>query len=257
MIDIHCHILPGVDDGAKSWETAVQMCRMAWDDGIRHIVATPHANNRFRYERATFTRILKRLSHQIGGRPELSLGCDFHFSYDNYLALMNQPSEFTIGHTQYVLIEFDDYSLPASLSNNLQQLRLKGLVPIITHPERNLLLKNDLSRVLEWCQIGCLVQVTADSLLGKWGTAAKAGVEWLLKRNAVHVIASDAHDTESRTPILSQAREQAAIWAGRDLAQALVDANPLNIVRGQLISGSPVSEPLPSPRHTRAQGSFV
>ena len=238
MVDIHCHLLPGIDDGAQSWEIAVEMCRLAREDGIEHIVATPHANTRFRYERAALSKILQRLSDDIGGQPELSLGCDFHFSYDNYLDLLHHPSEFTIGSTQYVLIELDDYSLSASLFDNLQQLLLRGLVPIITHPERHLLLRNDFTKLLKWSEMGCLVQVTADSILGKWGASAKAAAEWLIKHNAIHVIASDAHGSDSRLPILSKARDQVAILAGEDLAQALVRDNPLSIVKGQVISYS-------------------
>jgi protein-tyrosine phosphatase len=238
MVDIHCHILPGIDDGAQSWEIAVQMCRLAREDGIEHIVATPHANSQFRYERAAFSKILHQLSDRIGGRPELSLGCDFHFGYENYLDLLHRPSEFTIGNTQYVLIELDDYSLAASLFDNLQQLLLRGLVPIITHPERHLLLRNDLRRLLKWSEMGCLIQVTADSILGKWGRSAKAATEWLIKHNAIHVIASDAHGIDSRLPILSKARDQVAILAGQGAAQALVRDNPLSIVKGKAISHS-------------------
>jgi protein-tyrosine phosphatase len=236
MVDIHCHVLPGIDDGAKSWEIAVEMCRLAREDGIEHIVATPHANSRFRYERAAFIKVLQQLSDRIGGRPELSLGCDFHFSYDNYLDLLHHPSEFTIGNTQYVLVELDDYSLSASLSDSLRQLLLRGLIPIITHPERHLLLRKDLTRLLKWSEMGCLVQVTADSIVGKWGTSAKAAVELLIKHNAVHVIATDAHGIDSRLPILSKARNEVATLAGEALAQALVRDNPLSIINGQAIS---------------------
>jgi len=134
MVDIHCHILPAVDDGAQSQEIAIEMCRMAWQDGIEHIVATPHANGRFAYDRSSFSNRLNELMEQVNGCPRLTLGCDFHLSYDNFLALLRTPSEFTIGNTHYVLIELDNYSIPASLSSNLSRLISQGLAPIITHP---------------------------------------------------------------------------------------------------------------------------
>jgi len=235
MVDIHCHLLPHIDDGPESWETAAEMCRIAREDGIEHIVATPHANSRFRYERATFASLLQQLIDRIGNMPQLSLGCDFHFSYQNYLAVLRRPTDFTIGNTQYLLVELDDYALSASLSENLRQLILKGLVPIVTHPERNSFLRSDLSLVLKWIQMGCLVQVTADSLTGRWGAAAKTAVEWLLKRNGVHVIATDAHGIESRPPILSRAREEVAALVGEDVARALVHENPFAVIKGETI----------------------
>jgi len=240
MVDIHCHILPGVDDGPRSWKVAIQMGKMASEDGIEHIVASPHANRRFPYDRAALATLIEELRRQMGGRPELSLGCDFHLSYENYLALLDNPSRFTIGNTPYLLVELDDYSLPASLSDNLEELILKGLVPIITHPERNPLLREDLSRVLKWVELGCLVQVTADSLTGRWGPLARSAVEWLIKHKAIHVIATDAHGVSSRPPILSKAWRELVALSDEFLARALAIENPLAIVRGEKLPHCPV-----------------
>ena len=232
MVDIHCHILPGIDDGAASWEIAVAMCRMATDDGIEHIVATPHANGRFAYDRAKFALLLTELESRVSGRPSLSLGCDFHLSYENFLAVIESPSRFTIADTKYLLLELDDYSIPASVSGNLQKLFSRGLVPIITHPERNPILQGDPQRVLEWVQQGCLVQLTANSFTERWGGRAKATAEYLLNRGAVHVVASDAHGIRSRPPLLSQARVAIEALAGRSRAEALLSENPRAIMRG-------------------------
>src|SRR5512146_1070161 len=101
MIDIHSHILPEVDDGARSWEMAVHMCHMAAQDGIEHMVATPHANDDYLYDREMYGEILQDLRGRIGGRPELSLGCDFHLSFDNVQMLRQKPENFTIDSTRY------------------------------------------------------------------------------------------------------------------------------------------------------------
>src|SRR5262245_48404442 len=172
MVDIHCHILPGVDDGAKSWDIAIQMCKMAVNDGIEHIVATPHANSEFLYDRAALSSLLDQLSRHVAGNPKLSLGCDFHFSYENLVEALRNPSQFTIAGRQYLLIELSDFSVPPSVAQNLQRLMARGLIPIITHPERNPILQRNPKRVREWVEQGSLVQVTANSLTGRWGTRA-------------------------------------------------------------------------------------
>ena len=107
MIDIHCHILPQVDDGSKSWDMSLEMCRMATDDGIEHIVATPHANERFQYNRQHLASNLEYLRVLAGRTPQLTLGCDFHLSYDNLREVLVSPERFTIegrsraGHETY------------------------------------------------------------------------------------------------------------------------------------------------------------
>ena len=240
MIDIHCHILPAVDDGAASWEVAVEMCRMAWQDGITHIVATPHANCRFRYDRAAFAKLAEELTRRVDGKPAISLGCDFHFSYENLILVLENPGQFTIGSTRYLLVELDTYSVPLSISANFSNLLARGIVPIITHPERNPVLQGEPQRLLGWKKQGCLVQLTADSLSGRWGARAKATCEWLLKSNAVHLMATDAHDERRRVPCLSKARQQVARLLGDSIARALVNDNPLAIINDEsLDSGLP------------------
>src|SRR6516164_6934957 len=96
MIDIHCHILPGIDDGSPSWEITAEMCRMAAEDGVRHIVATPHANERFFYDRSRYEGMLQKLRN-VGCGIKFSLGCDFHFSFDNIEDAVLHPRRYTIG----------------------------------------------------------------------------------------------------------------------------------------------------------------
>ncbi len=232
MIDIHSHILPELDDGAKSWEIAQEMCRMAAADGIEHMVATPHANERYAYDREHNSSVLNQLRSLIGKAPRLSLGCDFHLSYENLQDALVRPERYTIEDSHYLLVELSNYSIPASVEQSFSQLGDKGITPVITHPERNPILQQGPQRVLKWVEMGCAVQITASALTGSWGERAWRTAEWLLRRDAAHVLASDAHDTKHRVPKLSAARKEAAILCGPDVAEALVDDNPRAIICG-------------------------
>lgn len=232
MIDIHCHILPEVDDGSKSWEMSVEMCRMAVADGIEQMVATPHANERYRYDRDYLAAVLRRLQEQIGDKPRLALGCDFHLSYENLQDLMVRPEYYTIEGRKYLLVELSNFGIPAQMDECFTNLSAHGITPVITHPERNPILQRDPRRVLQWIALGCAVQITASSLTGFWGERAWRTAQWLLKRNAVHVLATDAHDPVRRVPVLSAARDEVAEVYGRDVAMALVNDNPAAIVQG-------------------------
>ena len=123
VIDIHCHLLPEVDDGPKSWDIAVEMCRMAATDGITHAVATPHANDRYAYDRAYLSGLLGQLRDQLrekldpAPQLQLTLGCDFHLSFENLERVLEQPHTYTIGETHYLLIELSNFSIPTQLEN--------------------------------------------------------------------------------------------------------------------------------------------
>lgn len=236
MVDIHTHVLPGVDDGAKSLEMAVAMCTMAAADGVTHIVATPHSNDVFRYDRKAHEDSLESLRKELNGTVKLSLGCDFHMSYDNIVALRKNPAEFCIGTTNYLLVEFSDFGISRQVLTSLEEFLDFGVVPIITHPERNRVLQSKPELVVDMAAIGCVVQVTASSFTGFWGSAPKKISEWLLKKGAVHVLASDGHDPERRKPILSEGRDAVSVLAGEAVANLLVSENPQAIVDGRSLT---------------------
>lgn len=233
MIDIHSHILAGVDDGAKSWEIATEMCRMAAADGIEHMVATPHANHRYKYDRTALSKQLDHLRSLIGDKPKLSLGCDFHLSYENLQDALARPDWYIIEGSKYMLVELSNYSIPSQIGDYFSRLGDHGITPVITHPERNPILQQDAGRVLAWVEQGCVVQVTASALTGGWGEMAWRTAAWLMQHDAVHVLASDAHDTKNRVPVLSGGRKEAAEICGAEIAKALVDDNPRAIISGQ------------------------
>jgi protein-tyrosine phosphatase len=233
MIDIHCHILPEVDDGPKSWEVSEEMCRMAAADGIEHIVATPHANDRFHYEREYLKKLRDLLQQRIGPAPRIGLGCDFHLSYENLQDAMVNPQRYAIEGTQYLLVELSNYGIPVQIDDSFSRLLQLGITPVITHPERNPILQKTPLRILQWVELGCAIQVTGSAFTGRWGDGAARTAEWLLRREAIHVLASDGHDAKSRPPVLAAARAAVAAKCGEERAQALVDDNPRAIVSGQ------------------------
>lgn len=233
MVDIHCHILPAVDDGSESWEESIDMCRMAAEDGITHVVATPHANDEYQFDRPRYQAILDELQGRIGGMPQLILGCDFHLSYENVQDALANPGRYNIGNTRYMLIELSEFSVTPQVDHMIYSLVSGGSVPILTHPERNQLLQRAPERVAEWVRMGTVVQVTASSFLGKWGKPALKTARLLMERELVHVVASDAHGTTSRRPNLSQAREFLTKNYGDEIAMALVEDNPRAIVENQ------------------------
>jgi protein-tyrosine phosphatase len=230
VIDIHCHILPEVDDGPKSWEVSETMCRMAAQDGIEHIVATPHSNDRYFYDREYLSTVLETLVERIGPMPKLSLGCDFHLSYDNMQNALRHPDRYCIGATRYLLVEFSNFSISAQVDDWFTQIHDRGITPIITHPERNPILQQNPQRVLKWIELGCAVQVTASTFTGFWTVRARQIADFLMKENAVHFLATDAHETQRRVPILSNARKVVAKEFGEERATLLVESNPAAVV---------------------------
>ncbi len=237
MIDIHCHILPAIDDGASSWEIAEQMCQAASADGITHVVATPHANSQFAYDRRAFLLRLEELRQHCPGELKLGLGCDFHLSFENLELLFANPGEFLIEGTRYLLIEFNDFSFPPRFDHLLFRMHAElQIVPVLTHPERYPMLQRHPENVAPWVEAGCLVQVTANSLTGHWGRKAKEVALWLLQKQLVHIIATDAHDLVHRPPVLSAARDFVADKFGKDVALALVESNPRTVVENGPVS---------------------
>jgi protein-tyrosine phosphatase len=233
VIDIHSHILPEVDDGPKSWEVAVEMCRMAAADGVTHMVATPHSNDRYHFDHDYLSGCVGQLQDRVGASPMLSLGCDFHLSYDNLQSVLAEPHRYTIAGGNYLLVELSDYGIPTQIADCFLKLGDRGVTAVITHPERNAILRQTPLRVIEFVELGCTVQITANALTGFWGQRVGRLATWLLEHEAVHVIASDAHDAKHRTPILSAARDLAAQICGKDVANALVEGNPRAMLTGQ------------------------
>ncbi|HUJ31644.1 MAG TPA: CpsB/CapC family capsule biosynthesis tyrosine phosphatase, partial [Candidatus Acidoferrum sp.] len=130
MIDIHCHILPGLDDGADSLETACAMAEMAVADGITHVIGTPHASPAHVFNPELIRQRRDELQARFEGRLTLATGCDFHLSFENLQEIRHDAERFTLNQKNYLLVEFADYSIPPSLDQALHELQLAGLRPI-------------------------------------------------------------------------------------------------------------------------------
>ena len=236
MIDIHHHLLWDLDDGAPTVETSVAMARMAADDGITHIVCTPHANGQYDYVPEVIDAKITELQHLLDKEQialKLGRGCDFHMSYDNIEQSQKEPTRFSINGLGYLLVEIPDYGIPAGLTEVFYQMQITGLTPILTHPERNRTLQGDQSRLLDWLRGGVLVQVTAGSVVGRMGKRAEKMAHELLENRWVNFLATDAHNTTSRPPLMREAFEAVAKKYGPDYAHLLCVSNPLAAFTGK------------------------
>ncbi len=242
MIDIHHHLLPGLDDGSPDIETSVAMARIAAGDGITHVVCTPHANSRYEYQPAVVDAKIAALQRRIDQERiplRLGRGCDFHLTYENIQMAIGEPSRFSINGLGYLLIEVPDYGLPQGLTDTFYQLQIAGLTPILTHPERNPTLQGDPDRMMQWMRGGLLIQVTAGSVLGHMGRPAQKMAQRLLERRWVHFLATDAHNTTSRPPRMREAYELIAARYAPDYAHLLCVSNPLHAFQGKALAGQP------------------
>lgn len=251
MIDIHTHILPGLDDGAESLEEALAMARMAAADGIETLFATPHVIpgsygsssegilkaagelQTFLEENDISIRILPGAEYYIG--PELPEMC----AGGKALFLNNKK--------KYLLVEFPALQVPPYTEQVFYDLRLQGIIPVIAHPERNrefagkpVLLYNLISK-------GALVQITSGSLTGLFGKSVSQTAREFVSRGWAHFIASDAHSSRGRAPVLGSAFKAASSIIGEEAAKSLVYENPLRVVDGEDVLTGTIREP-ESPR---------
>ncbi|MGH9717296.1 MAG: tyrosine-protein phosphatase [Candidatus Acidiferrales bacterium] len=233
MIDIHCHILPNLDDGANSFEIACAMAEMAIEDGVTHIIGTPHSNSTYTFVPEIVWQRRDEIQARFEGRLVFATGCDFHLSFENLQAIRQNSPRFTLNQKNYLLVEFADFSIPPSLDQALHQLQLAGLHPIVTHPERNPLIRAQPERLFAWLRQGCYAQVTAQSLLGKFGESAQERAEEWLDAGAVHFVASDAHNTTSRPLRLKETYDLLVKTRGEEVARALLVENPLAAFEGR------------------------
>ena len=239
MIDIHSHPLWEVDDGAESLEDAVGMCKMAAEDGITHMVATPHCNYTYSFNPEINRQKLAELQSAIGESPKLLLGCDFHLSYDNIQKLSETPTDFTINQSSYLLVEFPDQFVPEQLDRVFYDVQVAGLTPIITHPERNAVFARKTDLLYHWVGNGCLAQVTAQSYTGGFGELPLRLAEEWLNSNLVHFFATDAHSTRFRRPVLSECYRKVAESKGEATAERLLKENPEAVINNQPMAYQP------------------
>ena len=248
MVDIHHHLLPGLDDGSPDLATSVRMARLAAEDGITHVVCTPHASHTFSFQPQVILNKLSALRSALKAESiplQLVSGCDFHLSYENIQDALADTHKYTIAGKNYLLVELPDYGISPNLGQTLYQLQVAGMIPILTHPERNATLQKDIGRLADWIRAGLLIQVTTSSVVGEMGKTAQRIVEQLLEKRWVHFLATDAHNTTRRPPRMSEARASVERRHGAAYAELLSQHNPLAAVEGR-----------PLPEQLAVQGVF-
>jgi len=207
-IDIHSHIIPGVDDGAKDEKMALEMLKIAHDCGTRHIIATPHyfiGNTRFDFAdiKAKCAHINK-LAVDVGIDITVHPGCEVFITLE-LAELYEQGKIGTLAGSRCMLVEFPMMSIPPYIDNVLYDLQLKGIIPIIAHPECNIEIQQKPGLMESYLERGILSQVNAGSITGNFGVKARRTVMRFLKEGWVHFVASDAHSDTSRAPDLKNA----------------------------------------------------
>jgi len=238
VVDIHSHILPGIDDGSSDLAESLRMLEIAAESGTTDIVATPHANLEYDFDPAIVAEKLEELRTANPTSVKIHQGCDFHLDYDLIQDAVANPTKYTINGHSYLLIELADIFPTNTIPPILDVLIRAGMTPILTHPERYFGLRGKEGEIKEWVTRGCLVQVTGQSLLGVFGSKARKMSERLLDDQMIHFIASDAHRSEGRTPRLSDAREAVTSRAGEKTAELLFEVNPKAVLTGEALPKS-------------------
>jgi protein-tyrosine phosphatase len=229
VIDIHCHILPNIDDGPSDINESIEMARIAANDGITRIVATPHIKNTL-HPVSTIKKNVEILNTQLfklGIPVEILQGADVSAQLDPSLF-----EGYTINNTAYILVEFPQTHLPNDMKKIIFRMMIKGYYPIITHPERNLSVIKNPDRVFDLINAGVLIQITADSITGAFGIDVEECAFYLLKRGVVNFIATDAHSSLSRKPVLSEALKITEKIIGKERSDKLVTMNPEAVLKG-------------------------
>jgi len=252
MVDLHCHILPGLDDGPDKMEESLEMAKTAIADGITHVVATPHSDDKFWFDFAQVRRLRDELQARVGNRIQFATGCDFHLNVENLALLRKEPRQFCINQHDYLLVEFNEISIPPAMDRTLHEMQLSGLRLIVTHPERNVILRRHPERLREWVRRGCFVQVTGNALTGAFGlTAQQIALQWIGEA-MVHFVASDAHNNRSRPLRLQSAYDLVADRFGAEKARALFVENPGAAFEGRDLPYVPeVEEPVAPARRRK------
>jgi len=253
VIDIHNHILPGLDDGASDWDASLEMARMAVEDGIEAVVCTPHwvsgvsevGPNTILELVESFRERLTARGVDLAVHPGAELRVDAALPYrlaDGQALTLNQSGS-------YALIELPMEFIPRGMENLFYDMQVQGITPVLAHPERNSALRTTPQKLFDWVKTGIIVQITAASLLGRFGEGIRKFSVQLMERGVVHVIATDSHGPQVRTPVLSEARHEAGHIVGPEEAWRMVHERPLAIIKGEV-----VSSPEPAISESRSKG---
>lgn len=241
MIDLHCHILPGVDDGPQTLDESIAMAHEATRQGITHILCTPHHNNgRYDNPAAKIIPAVQELQMELDKRGiglTLFEGQEVRITGELMEAIYRQEILFTDLEDQYLLIEFPTMEVPAYAEQLFFQLIGQGFTPVIVHPERNAVFGHDPNRLLPYLEMGALTQLTAPSITGFFGRKIQKIAKTMLENKMVYMVASDAHSIQHRGFYLKEAYQEIERSVGRGYVQAMEQMTK------DLLNGDPVQRP--------------
>jgi protein-tyrosine phosphatase len=245
LFDLHNHLLPGIDDGAKDWDMALAMARMAYADGTRAMVFTPHNSawwNRYYQEKVValtgeFQRRLKAEDLDLQVAP----GCEIYIDLD-ILKRLKDGRAAALNESRYLLVELPFTSWPLYADQVFFELQAAGYTVILAHPERYSAVMEKPERTMPLAERGIIGQITSGSLEGKFGSKAQKTGMLLLENNWAHYIASDAHELTNRTPTMSAAREVLKTHFGEERAQFMTETLPGRIFRNEEVTLDPPLE---------------
>ena len=238
MIDIHAHIIPGVDDGADSMATAVAMAREAWNSGIRAMVATPHCAKPGEKSNFYSQELLRRFAQLQETLWRQKIGLQLYpgmevFATPELPAQLREGKLISLAGSRYLLIEFYFDESPTFIESSLNAVRSCGLVPVVAHPERYFCVEWEPGLAVRWAEAGCVLQLNRGSIQGKLGQATQKCAWELLEREKAHVVASDAHGSLSRRAELKSVMLELGERLSWAYASKLLIENPRSIVKNQ------------------------
>jgi protein-tyrosine phosphatase len=242
MIDLHCHILPGIDDGAKTLEEAVEMCRMAAAEGCHAMIATPHQRRGawWNGDRESILGLARDLQAALGPELRVLVGGEVHVDSELLAEVERLPGGgiLALAGSRYLLIEFDSQGRAGEAIHLVHELVVAGWRPVVAHPELIPWLAGDLDLVKRLAALGALMQVTAMSVTGDFGRGPMAETHSLIEEGLVHFVASDCHGVQRRPPGLRRAYQTIAGRWGAEVAKRLVSDNPRAVVQNRPLSPS-------------------
>lgn len=234
LCDIHCHVIPGVDDGAADFEEALKMIKREYQEGVRMIIATPHfRTGMFETPRETVIRRFEQLRQRVREEKcgiELYLGCEFHSNMD-MVKYLNQSYAYTLADSKYVLVEFSAGDEKRYIQERLYSVLCNGYRPVIAHIERYSCVRKNMDFIEELIRMGAQVQVNAGSILGEMGFSVKRFTRKLLKQGFIHYIGSDAHNVTYRSSRMNEAYYYITKIAGERYAESVFYDNPQRIIK--------------------------
>ncbi|NOY29872.1 MAG: protein tyrosine phosphatase [Planctomycetes bacterium] len=246
FVDIHCHLLPGIDDGSPDWETTLAMAQMAVQEGTQTIIVTPHQLGNFAHNRGDDIRRRTQELQQTLDQNQIPLqvlpGGDVRIE-DGMLEKLTSGEVLTLGDLRsHVLLELP-HELYFPIEGLLAALERQGMTGILSHPERNRGLLREPNLLPNLVEHGCLMQVTAGSLMGTFGSASQQLAEWMISQGLVHFVATDAHGIKSRRPLMQRAFERVEKLAGKAMAQSVCIQNPGLVASGKQVRAGRLSLP--------------